>query len=77
MAQKRANRGPSLTVTKQSKTGKNTEFRNDQTGEIFSLAKVLSAIEKGKYPDYHPVKPSKGTKFVRSNPDRNKRNNLG
>lgn len=33
--------------------------------------------KKGNVPGYHGVKNSDGTKYIRSNPDKSKNNNLG
>lgn len=64
---------PKLTVTRESKTGLNTHFRND-SGKILTRGQIADNIKN--YPDYH-VMNKDGKRIIRSNPDKSKNNNLG
>ncbi len=63
-------------VTKESGTGRNTEFKNCNTGEVMTRPQFVRAIEAGKYPEYH-VRVVNGIKTPASNPDGKTGNNLG
>lgn len=67
-----------LKVVKESKTGLNTEFINTETGRHISLGQAVTQIEKGNknYENYQTVKMSNGTKYIRSNADGIKKNNI-
>ena len=64
-----------LKVTKQSKTGRNLQFKDTKTGKSYTRAQVCKAIESGKYSKYH-VRNINGVKTPVSNPDKSSRNNL-
>lgn len=70
------NTSPRIVVTQRSDTGRNTKFRNTQTGEEKTRAKIVKDIEAGKLPNYH-VREIDGVKTPVSNPDNSERNNLG
>ena len=60
-----------LTVTKETPKGKNIRFENSY-GQSFTLNQLLKNPPSG----YHYVDGPTGP-YLRSNPDGNKRNNLG
>lgn len=67
-----------LRVKKESSTGLNTMFVNEESGRTFSLNHVINQIERGNknYENYHVVHMSNGTNYVRSNADGRKNNNI-
>ncbi len=67
---------PRLEVVNQNETGRNTRFRDTQTGEEMSRSETVRRIERGNYPDYH-VRDVNGVKTPASNPDNSGKNNLG
>ena len=67
---KRAN----VKVVSQSSTGLNK--RVSINGTIYTNTQAYKKAVNGEVPGYHGVNDH-GTKFIRSNPDGNKRNNLG
>ncbi len=63
-------------TTEETKTGRNRksiDLKNLTRKENQELVKKADA---GKLPGYHTVKPKEGKKFLRSNPDKKKKNNL-
>ena len=46
-------------------------------GRTYTNNQAYQKAIKGEVPGYHGVKRSDGTKFIRSNPDGSKKNNLG
>ena len=62
-------------VIQQSETGLNT--RVSINGQIYTNNQAYNAAKQGKVEGYHGVKNSDGTKFIRSDPDKSKNNNLG
>lgn len=66
-------RKPRLSVHKENKTGLNTHFRDNVTGEVLTRGVVADNIDK--YGDYHVMKKD-GKRVIRSNPDKTKNNNL-
>lgn len=68
---------PSLEVAKESETGLNTRFQDNNTGENISRSEAVKRVEAGKHPDFHTRKLDDGRKIVASNPDGRKDNNLG
>jgi hypothetical protein len=65
-----------LKVTGEDASGRNVSFQDTATGQRFTRAQLVKAIEAGRYPDYH-VRKVHGVKTPVSNPDRTRRNNLG
>jgi hypothetical protein len=65
-----------LTVIKESDSGRNERFKDNQTGEEKTRAQVVRDIEAGKLPGYH-VREIDGVKTPVSNPDKSNNNNLG
>lgn len=62
-------------VISESKTGLNTVVSID--GRNYTNIKAYDKAEKGEVPGFHGVKKKDGTKYIRSNPDYSKKNNLG
>lgn len=67
--------GKTVTVIKETDTGKNIKFK-DSSGKEMTLNQFVKEIEKGNYSDYH-IREIKGVKTPCSNPDGNDKNNLG
>ena len=65
-----------ITVTSESDSGRNQNFRDNFTGADMTRAQFVREIEQGNYPNYH-VREIKGVKTPVSNPDGSSRNNLG
>jgi hypothetical protein len=64
-----------ITVTKESQTGRNKQFKDNKTGAEMSRAQLVKKIENGEYTDYH-VRKINNIKTPVSNPDDTKNNNL-
>lgn len=69
---------PKKTVetTKETPTGRNTNFRDRKTGKDMTRPGFVREIERGNYPDYH-VRTIRRVKTPASNPDKSTDNNLG
>lgn len=67
-----------LKVSRESKSGLNTEFVNVESGRHIPLEQVISQINKGNrnYSHYQVVNKKDGTTYVRSKADGIKRNNI-
>lgn len=65
-----------VTVTQESESGRNQQFRDNYNGNQMSRAQFVRQIESGNYQNYH-VRDVNGVKTPVSNPDRTKNNNLG
>lgn len=65
-----------ISVTKENKNGRNLKFKDNVTGEEYTRAEFVNAIQNGKYPDYY-VRKMNGIPTPVSKPDKNKDNNLG
>ncbi len=63
-------------VTKESSTGRNTNFKDTSTGKSMTRAQFVKEIEKGNYSDYH-VRNINGVKTPVSNPNGKESDNLG
>lgn len=61
-------------VVSETSTGLNN--RVSINGQIYTNNQAYREAEKGNVPGYHGVKRTDGTRFIRSNPDGSKRNNL-
>ena len=59
-----------------SNTGRNLIFLDTRNNKELTLEQLVKMIEKGKYPKYH-IRIINGIKTPCSNPDKNKKNNLG
>lgn len=64
-----------VTVTQESETGRNQQFRDNRTGTTMSRAEFVRQIEAGNYPNYH-VREINNVKTPVSNPDSSEGNNL-
>ena len=64
-----------VTVTKETDTGRNTQFHDNRTGEDMTRPEFVRKIEQDQYSDYH-VRKINGVKTPVSNPDDKKNNNL-
>ncbi len=62
-------------VVSETSTGLNN--RVSINGRTYTNNQAYQKAIKGEVPGYHGVKRSDGTKFIRSNPDGSKKNNLG
>ena len=62
-------------VVSETSTGLNN--RVSINGRTYTNNQAYQKAIKGEVPGYHGVKRSDGTKFIRSNPDSSKKNNLG
>lgn len=65
-----------IKVTKETPTGLNIGFNVPGRGHM-PRHKLVKEVERGQHPGYHTRETCSGTKFVASNPDRSRRNNLG
>ncbi len=63
-------------VTRESNSGRNTQFRDTRNGSTMSRSDFVRAIRNGRYGGYH-VRMVNGVATPVSNPDRSNRNNLG
>ncbi|WP_220452406.1 DUF3892 domain-containing protein [Dielma fastidiosa] len=61
-------------VISETPTGLNN--RVSINGTQYTNNQAYNKAVRGEVPGYHGVKNSDGTKFIRSNPDGNKNNNL-
>ncbi len=59
-----------------SNTERNLIFFDTKNNKELTLEQLVKMIEKGKYPKYH-IRIINGIKTPCSNPDKNKKNNLG
>lgn len=67
-----------LKVTKESDTGLNTEFVNEESGRRVSLEHVIKQIDKGNpnYNSYQKVVNQNGVTYIRSKADKSIKNNI-
>jgi len=65
-----------VTPIGETDTGRNTRFRDNQTGREMSRAEFVRQIDAGNYSRYH-VRNVNGVRTPASNPDRSEDNNLG
>jgi hypothetical protein len=65
-----------ISVTSESDSGRNEQFRDNVTGRNMSRPEFVQAIENGQYENYH-VRVISGVRTPVSNPDRSENNNLG
>lgn len=64
-----------VSVTKESPSGRNTNFRDNHKNTNMSRSQFVKKIENGNYPNYH-VRNIGGVKTPVSNPDGKSGNNL-
>lgn len=62
-------------VIKESKTGLNERVLIN--GSIYTNTQAYNKAKRGEVPGYHGVINKDGVKFIKSNPDNSKKNNLG
>lgn len=62
-------------VTKETESGRNQQFHDNQTGANMTRAQFVKEIERGNYPNYH-VRKVNNIKTPASNPDNSEDNNL-
>jgi hypothetical protein len=67
--------GKRVSVTRESNTGRNTNFKDNRTSQNMTRQQLVNKIESGKYPGYH-VRNINGVATPVSNPDKRKNNNL-
>lgn len=65
-----------VSVVSESKSGRNTHFRDNKTGHSMTRNQFVKKIESGSYDNYH-VRNINGVKTPVSNPDSKSGNNLG
>jgi hypothetical protein len=61
---------------KENQAGRNIKSINLKDLTKAENKELIKKADAGKLPGYHTVKPEEGEKFLRSNPDRKKKNNL-
>ncbi len=67
-----------LSVKNETSTGFNTKIHDNYLGVDMTIKQAVTKIEKGLYPNYHVrTQSDTGKKFIASNPDKSKNNNLG
>lgn len=64
-----------ITVTQESESGRNQQFKDNLKNNTMSRAEFVKKIEQGNYPKYH-VRVINGVKTPVSNPDNSENNNL-
>ena len=62
-------------VLSETKTGLNNKVLVD--GSVLTNNQAYDKAKKGQIPGYCGVKNENGTKYIRSNPDNSKKNNIG
>lgn len=65
-----------ITVTKESRTGRNQEFHDNKVGRDMNQWEFVLRIKRDEYPGYH-IRRIHGIETPVSNPDETERNNLG
>jgi hypothetical protein len=65
-----------VSVTRESDSGRNQQFRDNRTGQQMSRPEFVRQIRQGNYPNYH-VRKINGVPTPASNPDNSENNNLG
>ena len=65
-----------LKTVKESSTGRNIKSIDLKNLTKLQNEALIKKAEKNNLPGYHAVQPKKGKKFLKSNPDRKKKNNL-
>lgn len=64
-----------VSVTRENKTGRNEQFRDNYTKTNMTRSQFVQKIKSGKYENYH-VRNINGVDTPVSNPDGSKNNNL-
>ncbi len=63
-----------IKATKEDSSGRNIEF--NVGGKIKKLPEVIKEVKRGDHPGYHVVEIN-GRKYIRANPDKSSKNNVG
>lgn len=67
-----------LSVKNESPTGFNKILHDNYLRFDMTINQAVKKVETGLYPNYHVrTQQDTGKKFIASNPDRSRRNNLG
>jgi hypothetical protein len=66
-----------IVEVKKDKVGNIEEVRFEGNKTFTPKEKAIDMAEKGKIAGVHAVQPNEGEKYLRSNPDGDKDNNLG
>ena len=67
-----------LSVKNETSSGFNTKIHDYDLGIDMTINQAVKKVENGLYPKYHVRTQSEtGKKFIASNPDNSKNNNLG
>ena len=66
---------PTIKVTKESTTGLNTRFKVSGKAKEVPRTTMVKEVKQGMHPGYH-VRDNGRVKFIASNPDGSKGNNL-
>jgi len=69
--------GKTVRVTKETDTGRNTNFKDLKTGQTMTLDQFVKKIESGNYQDDYHIRNINNIKTPCSNPDKSENNNLG
>lgn len=69
-------RKPRITVTQETESGRNTNFRDNSTGKNMTRLQFVRKIEKGDYADYH-IRRINDVETPASNPNKSEKDNLG
>ncbi|MDQ3686044.1 MAG: hypothetical protein M3430_10655 [Acidobacteriota bacterium] len=64
-----------ISVTRESESGRNQQFRDNRTGQQMSRPELVRQIRQGNYDNYH-VRNINGVPTPVSNPDNSENNNL-
>lgn len=64
-----------VSVLEENSTGRNQQFKDNDTGKIMSASEFVEEIRNGNYPDYH-IRNINGIDTPVSNPDSTTDNNL-
>ncbi len=67
---------PQVIVTRETESGRNTQFQNTRTHETMTRPQFVRQINNGNYPDYY-VREINGLQTPVSKPDGKTNNNLG
>lgn len=61
-------------IVHETKSGLNDKLRIN--GKIYTNTQAYNLAKKGKLPGYNGATSANGKKYIRSNPDKNSKNNL-
>ena len=65
-----------VTVTKETETGRNSGFKDTRTKDNMTLNQFVKKIENGNYEGAYHIRVINGVKTPCSNPDKSENNNL-